>query len=129
MDKSALESVVGDLRGILEDNKKLPYGKKAKFGQNILLKPEEYQALRAATTQAKWENYERREMQRKIERLEKRNQELESKSSERKLKEENQELKAKNQKLSNQVMQLICERESIISLLTDYPVFQQNKNS
>lgn len=111
--KSDLEGAVSNLKGIVQYNKKLPDGKKTKIGQNILLKPEEYDALRAAATQSQWENYEKREMQRKIERLEKRNYELESRSSERKLETENQELKLKNQKLSNQVIQLLCERDSI----------------
>lgn len=120
-EKTALMASVDDLRGIVEEDNRLPYGKKTKFGQNILLKPEEYHTLEAAVTLTKWENYEKREMRRKIERLEKRNQELESRSSEKKLETENQELKAENQKLSNQVIQLICEIESIYQSIDRLP--------
>lgn len=119
--KRALEAAVGDLKGIVEDNEKLPHGKKTKIGQNIVLKPEEYDALKGAATQAKWDNYQKSEMQHKIERLEKRNQELESRSSERKLETENQELKVKNQKLSNQVIQLVCEIQSIYQSIDRLP--------
>ncbi len=120
-EKTALMASIDDLRGIVEDHNRIPYGKKAKLGQNILLKPEEYHALQAAVTLTKWENYEKREMQHKIERLEQRIQEIESRSSEKKLETENQELKAENQKLSNQVMQLICERESIYQSIDRLP--------
>lgn len=127
MDKNALEAAVGDLKSIVKEIENLPDGKKAKIGQNILLKPEEYQMLRSAAMGTKWKDYEKKEMQRKIERLEKRNQELESKSLEKELKEQNQQLKAENKKFMEQVGQLTWQRQKIYQAIDCLPISDQQK--
>lgn len=124
--KNALEASVDDLIDIVEYHKKIPNGKKTKIGQNILLTPTEYRALRTTIVAEQVKNYEKQEtirkMQQKIDQLEKRNQELESKSLEKELQKQIQELKHKNSQLSKETTNLILQRQDIYQAIDELSV-------